>query len=470
MGSQVAGTSAKTTGRDRWGTGAVEQGSLDGVTGVAPSNWPHAYEPNGSRSVEPSAGPATHGERERGRGLDSVRAAMTHDKLGSDSFVLQDFGPAASLSPFGPSSGPDPSAQRTGSPLPSSIPRPPLVLSPDTTGLGLGIPTPRPGSGLSGVTPRQHSPVPPRPVQGYQYYEPDAAQDGLAYGLGNVSLDDGYRGQGRPALDRASLAAYGRNGGSSQSSSVAGGYVPYPPRQYAPHDPYADYADPLAYFRAGAASVASVVSDGRGHDSGYAPSSPAHSGIAHEYRSSHQWGPMPDYAPVPGPGGRHDAFTYSPTMRYGVPGASFGVPTDPSFMAPSLSSQSMMHRGGMRATPEYIAPGPGSPRNGYASLAMGYNGYGAQPRYQPDAGRVLRSALLEEFRTNRHRRWELQDLEHHIVEFSGDQLGSRHIQVKLELATTEEKQLVFVEVLPNLLQLSTDVFANCAFLRFSSLG
>lgn len=52
----------------------------------------------------------------------------------------------------------------------------------------------------------------------------------------------------------------------------------------------------------------------------------------------------------------------------------------------------------------------------------------------------------------------------HIVEFSGDQLGSRHIQTKLETATSDEKQLVFDEVLPNMLQLSTDVFANCALL------
>ena len=58
----------------------------------------------------------------------------------------------------------------------------------------------------------------------------------------------------------------------------------------------------------------------------------------------------------------------------------------------------------------------------------------------------------------------LQDLVNHIVEFSGDQLGSRHIQQKLDSASTEEKQLVFTEILPNLLQLSTDVFANCTFI------
>lgn len=49
------------------------------------------------------------------------------------------------------------------------------------------------------------------------------------------------------------------------------------------------------------------------------------------------------------------------------------------------------------------------------------------------------------------------------MEFSGDQLGSRHIQTKLESASQEEKNLVFEEILPNLLKLSTDVFANCKF-------
>lgn len=57
----------------------------------------------------------------------------------------------------------------------------------------------------------------------------------------------------------------------------------------------------------------------------------------------------------------------------------------------------------------------------------------------------------------------------HVVEFSEDQLGSRHIQTKLETATSDEKQLVFDEVLPNMLQLSTDVFANCScFVSFEA--
>lgn len=54
-----------------------------------------------------------------------------------------------------------------------------------------------------------------------------------------------------------------------------------------------------------------------------------------------------------------------------------------------------------------------------------------------------------------------QDIFGHIVEFSGDQHGSRFIQQKLEDATDEEKQRVFDEIVPiKTTQLIQDVFGN----------
>lgn len=47
-----------------------------------------------------------------------------------------------------------------------------------------------------------------------------------------------------------------------------------------------------------------------------------------------------------------------------------------------------------------------------------------------------------------------------MVEFSGDQHGSRFIQQKLETANSDEKEQVFHEIQPNCLQLMTDVFGN----------
>jgi pumilio RNA-binding family len=47
------------------------------------------------------------------------------------------------------------------------------------------------------------------------------------------------------------------------------------------------------------------------------------------------------------------------------------------------------------------------------------------------------------------------------VEFSGDQHGSRFIQQKIESASSEEKQMIFDEIVPdNTLQLVQDVFGN----------
>ena len=43
---------------------------------------------------------------------------------------------------------------------------------------------------------------------------------------------------------------------------------------------------------------------------------------------------------------------------------------------------------------------------------------------------------------------------------SADQYGSRFIQQKLETATTEEKSMVYQEIMPQALALMTDVFGN----------
>nr|CAG8585241.1 15027_t:CDS:10 [Entrophospora candida] len=87
-----------------------------------------------------------------------------------------------------------------------------------------------------------------------------------------------------------------------------------------------------------------------------------------------------------------------------------------------------------------------------------------------DPGHGMRSQLLEEFRNNKNKKYELRDIVGNIVEFSGDQHGSRFIQQKLETANSEEKQLVFDEILPNALQLMTDVFGNYVIQKFFEHG
>ena len=126
----------------------------------------------------------------------------------------------------------------------------------------------------------------------------------------------------------------------------------------------------------------------------------------------------------------------------------------------------------------YPAPFPPASFVGHPNLAQ----MNPTIRRHEDSIRNLRSPLLEEFRTAKNRRFELkvslyernfsnfQDIFGHIVEFSGDQHGSRFIQQKLETASSAEKQAVFEEIAPNSLQLMTDVFGNYVIQKFFEFG
>lgn len=57
-----------------------------------------------------------------------------------------------------------------------------------------------------------------------------------------------------------------------------------------------------------------------------------------------------------------------------------------------------------------------------------------------------------------------------MVEFSGDQHGSRFIQQKLETANSDEKERLFREIQPNAIQLMTDVFGNYVIQKFFEHG
>lgn len=89
-----------------------------------------------------------------------------------------------------------------------------------------------------------------------------------------------------------------------------------------------------------------------------------------------------------------------------------------------------------------------------------------------DNGDGIRSLLLQEFKSNNKtsRRYELKDIYDHIVEFSGDQHGSRFIQQKLETANSDEKERVFRELQSESLQLMQDVFGNYVIQKFFEHG
>ena len=89
-----------------------------------------------------------------------------------------------------------------------------------------------------------------------------------------------------------------------------------------------------------------------------------------------------------------------------------------------------------------------------------------------DSSRDVRSVLLEEFKSSSKssKRWELKDIRGHIVEFSGDQDGSRFIQQKLLTANSEEKEWIFREIEPNAVQLMKDLFGNYVIQKFFEHG
>ncbi|GLT67023.1 hypothetical protein SLA2020_393580 [Shorea laevis] len=80
------------------------------------------------------------------------------------------------------------------------------------------------------------------------------------------------------------------------------------------------------------------------------------------------------------------------------------------------------------------------------------------------------SSLLEEFKSNKTKCFELSEIATHVVEFSADQYGSRFIQQKLETATNEEKNMVYEEIMPQALALMTDVFGNYVIQKFFEHG
>ncbi|KAJ8503721.1 hypothetical protein OPV22_004607 [Ensete ventricosum] len=113
---------------------------------------------------------------------------------------------------------------------------------------------------------------------------------------------------------------------------------------------------------------------------------------------------------------------------------------------------------------------PGSPLAGQIDSPVGPGSplrLGERSVQFPGPGSPLR---LEEFKNNKTRCFELAEIAGHVVEFSGDQYGSRFIQQRLETATREEKNMVFEEIMPRALSLMTDVFGNYVVQKFLEHG
>ncbi|CAN1149125.1 Pumilio homolog 4 [Linum perenne] len=148
------------------------------------------------------------------------------------------------------------------------------------------------------------------------------------------------------------------------------------------------------------------------------------------------------------------AYYRNPSYGLGVPyhGNSMGNSVHPSVTSINLQNEQVAHFSSMMQNS--MAGSVGS----WNSDTVGT----AERRYG--------SSLLDEFKNNKNRSFELLDIVGHVVEFSTDQYGSRFIQQKLETATIEEKNKIFPEIIPHARTLMTDVFGNYVIQKFFEHG
>ncbi|KKF97107.1 hypothetical protein CFO_g556 [Ceratocystis platani] len=82
------------------------------------------------------------------------------------------------------------------------------------------------------------------------------------------------------------------------------------------------------------------------------------------------------------------------------------------------------------------------------------------------------STVLQDFQQakNGGMQMELKSIYGHVVEFTGDQNGSRFIQEKLAQANSEEKDQLFKEIYPNAIPIMRDLFGNYVIQKFFDHG
>ena len=76
---------------------------------------------------------------------------------------------------------------------------------------------------------------------------------------------------------------------------------------------------------------------------------------------------------------------------------------------------------------------------------------------------------MQNFRKN-HLRFQLMDIRNNVVEFAKDQYGSRFIQQKLECVDSDQKQMIFAELTPEICQMMNHKYANYVIQKFFEFG
>uniref|UniRef100_A0A672HZ48 Pumilio homolog 1 n=1 Tax=Salarias fasciatus TaxID=181472 RepID=A0A672HZ48_SALFA len=186
------------------------------------------------------------------------------------------------------------------------------------------------------------------------------------------------------------------------------------------------------------------------------------------------------FSPSPGPVG----------MPLPNQGPSHSLTPPPSLS--NHSSSSNLNLGGLtNGSGRFISAAPGAEAKYRSAASSGSSLFSPSSQLFPssrlrygmsDVMPSGRSRLLEDFRNNRYPNLQLRDIAGHIMEFSQDQHGSRYtpgrwsnmaapfIQLKLERASSAERQLVFSEILQAAYQLMVDVFGNYVIQKFFEFG
>ncbi|KAK9368494.1 armadillo-type protein [Lipomyces kononenkoae] len=236
-------------------------------------------------------------------------------------------------------------------------------------------------------------------------------------------------------------------------------------------DPLQEFRNPRQYSRGNLSPVESNIDYRRNigpayYGPGIGPSGPKAPVLAQQPRGANKFQASSDtkkYRPL----SLHNPATAQPSMTAGVkpraPSAGIYRAQAPGFEYPESSPFPAPVR--VPPADASLSANPSVSRRTSVAIATSVSAASSD-----DFPHGVRSALLEEFRSSKGKKYELKDIYGHVVEFSGDQHGSRFIQQRLETANSDEKETIFNEIRTNSLQLMTDVFGNYVIQKFFEHG
>ncbi|KAK9488899.1 armadillo-type protein [Lipomyces starkeyi] len=274
--------------------------------------------------------------------------------------------------------------------------------------------------------------------------------------------DDRYYLRMMPHQPAHSISDYDLSYGAQPSSQSHAAGLP---------DPLQEFRNPRLYFRDNLSPVESHVDYRRTmspayHGPGISPNGPKAPILSQQPRGATKFQQAPDskkYRPLSLQNPSPPQSSIAAGVKPRAPSTGLYRAQAPSFEYAGPSPFSAGVRVPSAGSP--VSPNPSVSRRTSVAISAPVSVASSD-----DFPHGVRSALLEEFRSSKGKKYELKDIYGHVVEFSGDQHGSRFIQQRLETANSDEKETIFNEIRSNSLQLMTDVFGNYVIQKFFEHG